>query len=381
MNELPEIETIRRVLNEQIGGLEIVGSKINSRGSVDMSCRDSIVESICGAIINKIDRRGKYLIFDTTSGSMVIRLSPTGRLYVTDLNYKVRKRNIMTFELEGGKLLHFFDERMGSTVFFTPTWLEDTVSGIKRFGIEPLSNDFTAEYLREHWKDKNYSVVEALTDQDVVAGIGAFYSDEILFTCGIHPKKMCSELTDDNYAVLVQNIQDIMAWGIDENRMTAKEYDNVKGERFKSHENPYVHGRGDKRCMFCKSAIKAMHVDNRMCFYCPTCQSKVSKVGEEVNPDMFAVVASYVGSVIQTGGIFDMGLVPVLGFKPKANSMTWEYFIKKSYEFLTREEPIRIDDDVDYSIRGIKMSYVSRVNKNSFQVGVNWIKDQNWKEL
>lgn len=380
MPELPEVETIRRILNKQITGLTITAVNVHYSNTINKVCRDDFVGKVENSTIKCILRRGKYFIFNLTSGDMVLHLRLNGQLYVTDGDAPISKYALITFELSNGCVLHFDDKRKFATACLVPSWIEDRVSGVHRLGLDPFDDKLTAEYLKSKWKYRTCTIKEALLDQDVVAGYGNFYSDELLFVCGIYPAKRCTSLTDANYAALVRNIPDVMAWGLKADDITEEEYNARREGAFEAMKDSFVHGKSGEYCVFCKSKIQSMKLAGRTCCYCAICQPKVKVLNSEVTPEIFGVVASFVGSHIQMSGGFNTRVIPTINREAKVEDMTWEEFIEKVYEYLGREEPISIDHYTFDSERGVKLKIVDNINKESFAIGTKWIKTQNWKE-
>lgn len=381
MPELPEVETIRKIVGKQINGSKICDVKVYNAGSLVGVDKDSFVDNLRGRTIENIDRRGKYFIFNLDIGQMVLHLRLNGQLYVTDGTTPISKYSLMTFLLTDGKMLHFDDQRKFGKVCFIPDGEEDRISGVHRLGIEPFDDGLTVGYLKKWWKHKTCSVKEALLDQDVIAGFGNLYSDDILFLCGIYPKKRCINLSDKNYEDLVKAIPDVMMRGIMVDNVSEEQYSKMRGKVFEGKVHAFMYGRAGQPCKACGTMIRSMKLGGRTCCYCPACQHTVKMIPNEVNPDVLGDVAKYIGSYIQQYGSFDSNLILCNYIDTsKSENLTWEEFVMCAYEYIMTEDAVSVSDQKFGEYRKQKSLALYNINNDSFTVGMLWIKTQKWRD-
>lgn len=373
MPELPEVESIRRVISKQVCNTEIKDVVVFNNRTLEHITTDNFIDSVKGSTINRIDRRGKYLIFRLSAGKMVIHLRMHGMLYVTENSNYANGYDVVSFVLSDNKILHLEDFRKFAKVYFIPSGVEDKTSGVHRLGLEPFDIRLTADYLKSRWKYSTKSIKETLLDQDVVAGIGNFYSDDILFLCGIYPKKRCINLSDKNYEDLAKTIPDVMQWGIDYNIATQDSKSKVHGRGFSAKDHSYVYGRAGKMCRICRTPINSYKFGSRTCCFCPSCQRRVKIIPNEVSPALLCEVAQYIGSYIQ--------LNKKDYWTPyKTSDFTWEEFVLREYSNIMTEDCIRIGDQCEGKFRQDRILVFNNMSDSSFQVGIDWIKSQKWKE-
>ncbi len=380
MPELPEVETIRRNISKKVCGEVIEDVNVLNIGAIENKDRNSFIQNVKGATINSIDRRGKYLIFNLNCGTMVLHLRLNGQLYVTDYNEAVSKYACITFYLSNSKVMHFDDMRKFAKASFIPVGENDIVSGVHRLGIEPFDAiNLSVDYLKRYWSHQTFTVKEALLNQDVIAGFGNFYSDEILFLCGINPNKRCINLTDKNYQDLVKCIPEIMEWGIRINAISEKDCGRVDRDGFNTRKESYVYGRAGQPCKVCGCRIVSTKLGGRTCCYCPACQMRVKIIRSDVDPDMLADVAKFIGTCIKQCGSFDVSII-YSEENPNISAIRWEDFVRSAYKYIMSEQAISIVDDPSGDSRVQHSIIVKNISDDNFDVGINWIRSQAWKE-
>lgn len=381
MPELPEVETIRTMLSKQIRNVKIVSVNVCNSRTIENIDKDLFVHGVTGSTVESISRRGKYFLFNLSSGTMVLHLRMDGQLYVDEYPQLTSSHTLIVFNLEDGRALHFDDQRRFAKAAFIPLGVEDEISGVSKLGLEPFDENLTADYLKRRWCTKTCSVKEALMDQSVVAGFGNFYSDDLLFLCGIYPKKRCINLSNKNYADLVRTMPELMTRAIMINNVTEDEYSKIRGHGFKARELSYVYGRAGNLCKSCGSVIRSMKLGGRTCSYCPSCQHTVKILKDEITPDVLLDVAKFIGSYIQLWGEYRADIVASTSETFEPSSMTWEEYVMFVYKDIMSEDAISVSDQRFGEWRKYKALAIANDNSNSsFEVGVKWLKSQRWRE-
>ncbi len=217
MPELPEVETTVRALNKEIKGLFVtdIWSSYNSsfhkgkNNIKDIAYFDSFKKSVVGQRIVGAERRAKNVLIGLSNGkTILVHMKMTGHfLYGKFFKmagqpgeiWKPRDANgplsdpvnrfiRLVFTLSNSRHLAFSDLRRFAKVYLFPTSEKSDVPDLKNIGPDPLSRGFTAKVLKERLlKKPGGKIKQILMDQEIVAGIGNIYSDEILWLAGIHP--------------------------------------------------------------------------------------------------------------------------------------------------------------------------------------------------
>lgn len=275
MPELPEVETIRRVLAPQIKGQKIMGIGIAHKQVIAHPSAELFCDRIIGQAFSHVERRGKFLIFCFAGGdSMVVHLRMTGSLLVTPPEYPQEKHTHVVFSLADGKELRYIDARRFGRLWLLEKGEEDNVTGMDKLGPEPFDEALTAEYLRERLLKRKKSIKECLLDQSIVAGIGNIYGDEILFAAGIHPARPARDLTMCEYERLVKQIYETLEYFIEKNVIPAEDYLAGKGQTYRNTPYLRVYGKEKKPCPICGRELQKIVLAGRSSVFCAHCQDK-----------------------------------------------------------------------------------------------------------
>lgn len=274
MPELPEVETIKRVLEPQIRGLDITEIVLNRPEIIAHPGADEFCRALSGQTLARMGRRGKFLIICLTNGSrVIIHLRMTGCLLVAPVGAPAEKHTHLIFRLSGEKELRFSDPRRFGRVWLLQKGEEDTCSGMGKLGIEPFGPEVSAACLRTHFGRRKKAIKKCLLDQDVLAGIGNIYSDEILFAAHIHPARPAASLTGEEWERLAAAIPERLSYFIRKNEITPEEYWQTRGRDYRNTPFLEVYGREGTPCPVCGSVLCRMVIGGRSSIYCPSCQS------------------------------------------------------------------------------------------------------------
>ena len=273
MPELPEIETIKSVIEPQIKGLTIENITVNRPEIISHPTADVFCKAIAGQNISSMARRGKFLIIHLKNESRIIlHLRMTGCLLVTPPDYPMEKHTHIIMQLSNGMELRFSDTRRFGRFWLIQRGEEDTYSGIGKLGLEPLSAECNAEYLQGRFAKRKKTIKECLLDQSVIAGIGNIYSDEILFGARISPNRPASSLTAEEWQRLAAEIPKCLSYFIEKNRITQEDYLQTKGQDYRNTPFLQVYGHGGEPCPVCGEILCRSVIGGRSSVYCPVCQ-------------------------------------------------------------------------------------------------------------
>ncbi len=272
MPELPEVETVRRVLEPHLLNRTIARATIHNAQVIVSPSPEKFAALIEGQIITAFTRRGKFLRLLFESGdSLTIHLRMTGCLTIEPQAAPTEKHTHVVFSLDDGSELRYEDVRRLGKLWFARCGEEDT-SGAKELGIEPFDGALSAAYLRKKCRRSKRPVKSMLLDQNIVAGIGNIYSDEILFTAGIRPDKPCDALTDGDFERLASAIPERLNFFIEKNAISFEEYAPSKGRDYRNTPYLQVYGKGGKPCPACGATLRRIVLGGRSSVFCPHCQ-------------------------------------------------------------------------------------------------------------
>lgn len=274
MPELPEIETIKNIIEPQIQGLSIEDITVRRPEVIAHPTADKFCKSVTGQMISSMTRRGKYLIINLKNkSSVILHLRMTGCLLLTPADYPMEKHTHIVIRLSSQMELRFSDTRRFGRFWLIQNEEADTYSGIHKLGIEPLDAKLNAEYLKLHFGKRKKAIKMCLLDQNIIAGIGNIYSDEILFTAKINPARPACTLNADEWKRLASAIVERISYFIEKNKLTPEDYLESKGKEYRNTPFLQVYGKEGQPCPVCGKTLCRMTIGGRSSIYCPSCQN------------------------------------------------------------------------------------------------------------
>ena len=110
--------------------------------------------------------------------------------------------------------------------------------------------------------------------QDLIAGIGNIYADEINFRIGVHPSSRIEKLNSRKLAELHAAIIYCLGEGIKHCGVSVSDFVGTRGTLGKHQNYLQVYGRKGDKCYRCSGIINKTVAAGRGTFYCGTCQKK-----------------------------------------------------------------------------------------------------------
>jgi formamidopyrimidine-DNA glycosylase len=271
MPELPEVETIVRRLRLTLIGQTIQSVKILFPGILHGSPK-IFVQSLTGAIIREIRRKGKFILFDLTpAGTLILHLKMTGQVLIEPPSIPADRHTHLIFSFVSSDFqMRYRDIRKFG--FFT--LIQGNSSAINsyfsRLGPDPFeitSNQFVKMIL-----PRKRAVKSLLLDQSLISGLGNIYVDESLFQAKIHPLARADALSPIQLKSLHRIIKKILARAISWQGSTLRDYRRPDGTSGGFQNYHQVYGRTGTPCPFCGTPIEKTRVAGRGTHFCPGCQ-------------------------------------------------------------------------------------------------------------
>ncbi|MFZ5597768.1 MAG: bifunctional DNA-formamidopyrimidine glycosylase/DNA-(apurinic or apyrimidinic site) lyase [Bacillota bacterium] len=273
MPELPEVETIRRTLEQRVAGLVITDVNLITPKIIKSPSPQSFIKGITGKKIKKLGRRGKYLMMHLSGNkTLLIHLRMTGRLVYTPPDTHPARHTHAVFTLDNGYSLHFTDVRQFGRMILADTDRVNTLPGLRDLGLEPLGKEFTRDFFKKGLKGRRAKIKSLLLDQTFIAGLGNIYADEALHRARINPEKIASTLSPRETARLYLAIKEVLAEGIANRGTSFRDYVDGMGKTGSNQETLRVYNREGKPCLNCTKPIVRIKLGGRSSYYCPTCQ-------------------------------------------------------------------------------------------------------------
>lgn len=274
MPELPEAETVARRLRERLIGAVITDCLVG---------RDDIIREglstlswYRGARLASAGRLGKSVVLECEKGGdrrvLVFELGMTGLLFFTlpDLSY--RKHTHLTLSLTGSvpTLYYWNPRRFGRVYLLDRSGLERYAA--RRFGCDPLTVGW--DEFRALVGGRRGRLKALLMHQQVIAGIGNIYANEILYRARLHPYRTASRLRAPAIRRLYDSMRVVLREAIEAGGSSVRDFlapDGTKGEYRKRHR---VYDKAGLPCPSgCGGTIRRLKGE-RSSFYCPACQRK-----------------------------------------------------------------------------------------------------------
>ncbi|MGE1061125.1 DNA-formamidopyrimidine glycosylase [Megasphaera paucivorans] len=273
MPELPEVETVRRYLQNHLPGKSIQQIEIFLPRLIKNATSQQFAAALKNKKIKKVERRGKYLFLHIDGPqSLLIHLRMTGRLVYEEEPFSVLPRfNRIVFQLTQGRML-YGDVRTLGCLWLIPSVGLTGVKGYDTLGPDGTSPDFTAAYLRQKLKDTTRTIKSFLLDQTNVAGLGNIYVDEALFAARITPLRRCNRIGKETAVRLHDAVVRVLEEGIVHGGTTIRDFINGSGKEGQNQQNLCVYGREGRPCPVCGTKIVYIKLAGRGTHYCPHCQ-------------------------------------------------------------------------------------------------------------
>ncbi len=267
MSELPELEVLKEVLGRRVVGREIGMVRILRPGVLSME--EVPVEALNGNLFSEVSRRGKHLVFSVNRDlHMVIHLMTTGRLIICRGNTRATKATSLIVAFSDGKDLRLIEN--GQVKLVQAHMVKDPlqVREIAKQGIEPLSSALTVDALNDMVAKRRREAKRLLTDQQMIAGIGSTYADEILFDAKISPVRYVNTLCSMEIERLRRSITRVLESAIEQIRI------RIGDSLFTDEVRDFmrVYKRTGQACLVCGTKIAEIRYASTRTYYCPRCQ-------------------------------------------------------------------------------------------------------------
>ena len=304
MPELPEVETTKTslapLLEQRLTAVEVFQPKLRWPMPADL---DALIDYT----LQNVERRAKYLVLTfipnaelvensqtmTESNSLrqrklIIHLGMSGSLQQHPVGTDKRKHDhlVITFDNANGiqSQLHYHDPRRFGAVL----WYKDySAKLLDHLGPEPLSADFTADYLYQLIQRSNgdettdkktkkrpitRAIKSVIMEQQVVVGVGNIYATESLYLAAIHPATPAHNLSYNQIVILVDHIKVILQRAIKLGGSTLRDFTVASGQTGYFQQTLNVYGKQGESCPHCDTALDNIKINGRASVFCPSCQ-------------------------------------------------------------------------------------------------------------
>ena len=285
MPELPEVETVRKGLEKKLKDFIISEIEIIRPSTIAFpSNKDEFKKGLNNSLIDKWNRRGKYLIASLiknpnnktlkSNGYLIIHLRMTGHFNWLKRNNSPCKHTRVRFFDSQENELRFIDLRSFGQIWWIKEGLDPKkiIKGLGSLGPEPFSKDFNYEYLKKEFSKRTKSIKAVLLDQRIIAGIGNIYADESLFEAGISPFREAKTIKKRELIKLRISIMDVLEKSIGSGGTTFSDFRNIEGLNGNYSMQANVYKRTGEKCKRCSNLIQRKKITGRSTHWCSNCQ-------------------------------------------------------------------------------------------------------------
>jgi formamidopyrimidine-DNA glycosylase len=286
--ELPEVEVVRRGLDQWVAGRTVAAVDVHHPRAVrrHLEGTEHFVQALTGRTFTAAHRRGKYLWLPMAEAdgtpsdrALVAHLGMSGQLLVEKPAKpdETHLRARFTFT-DGGRELRFVDQRTFGGLAVEEgagTDPADVPPRLAHIAIDPLDDAFDVDAFSAALRRRHTEVKRALLDQTLIGGVGNIYADESLWRARLHGARPTDKLTRAQVADLLEGVRDVLGESLAQGGTSFDSlYVDVNGQSGYFSRFLAVYGQADRPCPRCGTPIRRESFMNRSSYSCPTCQPR-----------------------------------------------------------------------------------------------------------
>ncbi len=305
MPELPEVQTVVNDLNHKVVGRRIVGvwsdwpkgikDPLDQWRARKHAHVKEFEKAIRGSKIINVERRGKnILIYLSGDKLLLIHQKMTGHMLVGKWSVKCQVSGVrcqviplepkaavedpynkyihLIFYLDNGKMLALSDLRKFAKAILGRTKEVENLPELVNLGSDALSPNLTVAEFMSLIRGEKRKIKQVLMDQQVIAGIGNIYSDDILWKAKVHPFKSANKLKDQELKAIYKAMREILKKAVKLRGTSTSDFRDTAGEPGAYTDERLVYQREGDSCQRCGTQIKRIKLGGRSAHYCPKCQ-------------------------------------------------------------------------------------------------------------
>lgn len=270
MPELPEVETVRATLQEQIVGLKIVKVDIKYDAIVDDD-NDYFINNIVNKKVIGMSRLAKFLIFELEVGAIISHLRMEGKYFYVPKDSMDNKHIHVKIYFDNDYMLCYQDVRKFGRMTYKNNDEIYSTKPLADVGIDPiLTKEIEIKTIYDKIIRKSLPIKSVLLDQSIIAGLGNIYVDEVLYASKILPTRISKTLSYEQVESIVNNTVLILKKAIKYKGTTIRSYTSSLGVSGEYQNFLLVHTK--KECMNCSGKIEKIKIGGRGTYFCKNCQ-------------------------------------------------------------------------------------------------------------
>jgi formamidopyrimidine-DNA glycosylase len=275
--ELPEVETVRRGLEQHVIGRPIETVRVLHPRAVrrQLAGAAEFETALTGRTLDRARRRGKYLWLSVGEDALLAHLGMSGQLLVgePDRPLSPHVRIWFSFKDEGPDL-RFTDQRTFGYMWMVRDGAE-LPGPIAHIAPDPFEPSYDPDLLARRLRSRRTGVKRALLDQSLVSGVGNIYADEALWRARLHWARPTETLNGPEVSRLLLAVREVLGEALAAGGTSFDElYVNVNGESGYFERSLAVYGREGFPCLRCGTPVRRDSFMNRSAYSCPVCQPR-----------------------------------------------------------------------------------------------------------
>ena len=260
MPELPEVEALRRALDDPVRAFPV--EKAGPAHIATLKTFDPPLSALEGRRLAGVERRGKRLLFPTEDGELVLLMHQmsAGKIKYLRAGEKGPKTPAFRLRFEGGAELVLTEggpKKRAGVWLLTPEAVDDELGHLG-----PDALGLGAERLGEILGNESRRLHALLRDQRLIAGIGRAWANEILHHARLSPYALSNQLDSEEVARVAEAMDAELERGLDLREQGANDKRTYR-----------VHNRLGEPCYVCETPIARVDFEEHTIFYCPACQT------------------------------------------------------------------------------------------------------------
>lgn len=266
MPEYPEIRHLACQMGEALKGKTIAGADILQEKCLNMPA-DDFVKAISCHVVEGAGWKGKWVL---------IRLDGEARLA---LNLNMGGNVVLYGPGEGPRekwraVVKFADGCSLSIGFWFLGYLHFIGAGephplTDSLGADPLADDFAFEKFDALLGTRKTPVKTLLLRQDLIAGIGNYYIQDMLFLARVHPMKPVAELSREERLRVYEAMRSYLGRALAQGGAW---YENGLDDKPGGFKEMLIGYREGQTCPACGTVIRKIKTGSTSGFVCETCQ-------------------------------------------------------------------------------------------------------------
>jgi formamidopyrimidine-DNA glycosylase len=275
MPEMPEVEIVTQRLRETIRGSVLTRVQVLSSRLTRENSHRQFARWLKGARVEEVTRRGKFILTHLSNKrTLITHLRMTGRFYLQEISTENTPYARAIFWLDDGRKLVFDDQRQFGLMAVVRTGQLDQVKFLKILAPEPLSEEFSADYLNLTLKRSAQQIKLALLDQRKVAGLGNIYASEALHRAKINPRLPANRLSRPRIDILHREIVTVLEEAIANKGVFDRNSGNIDASYGRYESIVQVYEREGLPCLTCGMPIRRITQGARSTYFCLKCQKR-----------------------------------------------------------------------------------------------------------